>query len=166
MALVHTQILGGRAGAHKGMVVVRIGIHNLLQAVDQNVFIADQTYRMVGATEVHAVASDAGTAHIVVIRQCIGTVAPVGGLRVVGGGFDLKAAANTVQDRSNQIAPADSPLPTGHRLALDFGVTGDAPTVLGGMVLTFLLLPMSVTGQGDGIVEGDTGDKRYWLSDV
>ncbi len=152
MALAHTQILGGRAGARKGMVV--LNFTTVVSAVIHHVFIADQAYQLVSVEEVHAVAG--GDSAAVEVEKLTGTAAPFTGTTMLVGTLDLTGTANTVVAGTLHPTLASTQLAQGDRIAL---IPVGTPDALAGVVITMKLVPMAVA-------LNDTGDRRYWLSEV
>ena len=165
MANVHTQTLGRRASARKGVLVLPFRIPKLLDAVDQYVFAPDQAYQVVSVKEVHAVASDQGGVHDVTVTKCESTEAPGAGEDMHFTIFNLKSAINTVVTSVQEPQLYATQIFAGQRMALKFGTSGGAATVFGGCVITIVLIPLLLTALG-GVLGGDTGNKRYWLSEV
>lgn len=163
MALVRTQILGRRAGARKGIVVLTLRVPKLLAAVNQHVFIAEQSYQVVSVTEAHAVASDQTGIHLMTVVKGVGTQTLADGDDVHGTPFNLKGAINTIVTSLPEPLLYSTQVMQGDRLGLKFTTSGDPATVLAGVVVTIALIPLVITGGSTG---GDGGDRRYWLSEV
>jgi hypothetical protein len=147
MAVVKNVDLKGRAGAHKGMVVLTLTIPTATEAVDQNVFVADQAYQLVSAEEAHS--GVGGSAAAVGVKKATGTTAPAGGLLMIDTAFSLTSTINTVVSKAPSSTLADTRLAAGDRIALAF-----SGTVAGvdGVAITLKLIP--------------DPDKRYWLSNA
>lgn len=156
MANVHTQVLGRRAGARKGIVVLSVTVPNAAAVVDQNIFAADQAYQVVSVEEVHAVKGSDGSAVTLDVRNLTGTASPDLGASVLAATFNLKGDADTVQSGTLHATLGNTQLAAGDRLAIDIGGT---PTAVVGVAVTIVLIPLTAT-------LGDTGDRRYWLSEV
>lgn len=142
---------GGRPSVDKGVVVVTARGVNFAALATQNIFVADQAYRVVSVEEVHTVASAFGAMDV---RRCQGTAAPIDGSLVTGGPFNLGSTANTVVSAPLAATEANRSLAEGDRLVMVFGgVLND----LEGLNVTVVLIPKSAGGD-------DTGNKRYWLT--
>lgn len=147
MAVVKNADLKGRAGAHKGMVVLTFAVPTVTEAVNQNAFIADQAYQLVSAEEAHSGVGGASAA--LAVMKCTGTTAPGSGSIMLTATFDLTAAINTVVAGTPSATLANTRLAAGDRIALAFTGT---QTGLDGMTVTLKLIP--------------DPDKRYWLSNA
>ncbi len=149
MAVVKNVDLKGRAGAHKGMVVLTYAVPTATEAVDQNVFVAEQAYQLVSAQAVYS--GEGGSGAAVRITKCTSTQAPNAGANMMVGTFDLAAGGNinTVLSATLSATVANRRLADGDRICLDF-----SGTVLGvdGLAITIVLIP--------------DPDKRYWLSNA
>lgn len=144
---IKSRDMGIRVNPRKGMVVLSINVTEVGAAIDQNVFIADQGYRIVSASEVHAVVG--GSSAAIMIRKCEGTEAPSAGQALLTAAFDLTATANTVQNGTLTTTNADRKLVAGDRISFDFSGTVSG---LAGAVVTIVLIP--------------DPEKRYWQSIV
>lgn len=89
-------------------------------AIDQNLFIADTDYEVVGVQAVWGVASSSGTLQI---EKCTGTTAPGSGTDLLSSTINTAGTANTVASGSLTTTVASKRLTSGDRLALDFGGT-------------------------------------------
>lgn len=145
---------GGRASVDKGMVVVTALVRINVEMVDQNIFVADQPYRVVSVEAAWAVA-DTGIAEMEV-RRCTGTTPPGSGSHIIKTMFDLTGPANTVVNVGLSVVEATRSLAEGDRIALAFP-NGIPSAGLEGLCVTLVLIPKSAGGD-------DTGNKRYWLS--
>ncbi len=104
-------------------------------AVDQTIFIADRTYELTCASEVHATA--AGGALTANLTRDSGTTAAGGGTSLQSGTFNLNATANTVQVATN-LGIQGRFLLAGDRLSIHFSTTVQA---LAGVAVTVQLQP-------------------------
>ena len=147
MAVVKSMDLKGRAGAHKGMVVLTFTAPTATEAVDQNVFVADQAYQLVSAEEAHA--GKGGSGATVYPGKCTNVQTPGGSANMLAATFDLTGANNTVVAGTLSATLANTRLAAGDRIALNFGGTVAG---LDGMCVTLVLIP--------------DPDKRYWLSNA
>ncbi len=147
MAVVKNVDLKGRAGAHKGMVVLNLTIPTAAEAVDQNVFIADQAYQLVSVEEAHS--GVGGSSSQIRITKCTGTQTPAQGAAMLTAVFDLTTTINTVVAGTLSATLANTQLAAGNRICFDF-----SGTVAGvdGVAVTLVLIPVP--------------DKRYWLSNA
>jgi len=102
--------------------------------VDTPIFVASAACQMTAATELHGVNS--ALAANVQITKDTGTTAPGGGIILLtnntNAGFDLNAAANTVQTGTLTATEASLQLAIGDRLSLKFSgtLTGAVKTVV------------------------------------
>ena len=149
MAVVKSVDLQGRAGAHKGMVVATYAVPTATEAVDQNVFIADQAYQLVSLEAAYS--GEGGSGAAVRITKCTGTQAPSAGANMMVGTFDLSVGGgiNTVLTATLSATLANTRLADGDRICFDFSGTVAG---LDGLALTLVLIP--------------DPDKRYWLSNA
>lgn len=104
--------------------------------VDQNIFIAMEPVRVLAISESHATAGSDASAVSCVVRKATGTTAIASGTVIMSNSFDLKAAANTVQNAAMATNSATVTLASGDRLGVDF--TG-VMTSVAGVVVTLLL---------------------------
>lgn len=121
----------------KGFLEVSVSLPLNGDCVDQVIFIAPAKCVILGASEVHAVAgNDAGAVSLQLTKDT-GTDAPGAGTDLLTNnssvGFDLKGAANTVQESSLVVAQSSLVLQKGNRLSLDFAGT---VTTLSGAAVT------------------------------
>lgn len=104
---------------------------------DAFIFVATHPCKLVGIRAVHIVAGNDAGAVTLQVRKCTGTQAPAAGTALLtnntNAGFDLKAAANTVQTGALVGTAASLVMAVGDRLALD--LTG-TPTALAGLTVT------------------------------
>lgn len=149
MAVVKSAGVGTRAGAHKGMVVLAITVPVEADCVDQNVFIADQKYRVVSIEEVHSILGTDGSAVTVMPTRCQGTETPTAGDDLLTTAFNLKSTINTVVAGVLSATEAVLTLEDGDRIALDFTGT---QTAVKGVAITIVLIP--------------DPDVRYWISNA
>lgn len=102
-------------------------------ATDQVFYVATRAVKILGITEVHAVAAG-GTSTLTVIKDT-GTSAPGTGTVVQSGSFNLNATANTVQP-ATLAAAATVTLASGDRLAVKWA---NAIQSTAGLVVTVQL---------------------------
>ncbi len=104
---------------------------------DEAFFIADRAYQVMAIREVHATAGNDAGAVAAQITKDTGTNAPGAGTDLLTStGFNMKAAANTVQTGTLVGTAATLLLAAGDRLAIDFNGT---LTSLAGVVVTVVL---------------------------
>lgn len=159
MADVKNRDTGRRKGANKGVKVVIAHTQDEDRAIDQNIFTADQPYRVVSVEEVHSVAGTGGGSVGLWVHKCTGTDTPSGGNALTTSAFNLKLAANTVQTQATRAltaTEADLKLADGDRLAIY--ATGTR-TNLKGLVVVVVLVPAAAAGY-------DVDNKRSWISEV
>lgn len=141
--------MGIRVNPRKGMLVIPVRLSEFDDMVDQNVFIADQAYRVVSIEEVHTTLGTNGSAVNVMVTRCQGTETPTQGDDLLTAVLDLKSTINTVVAGTLTATNANRRLAKGDRLALDFTGTQTAVT---GLAITILLIP--------------DPERRYWQSIV
>lgn len=90
------------------------------QLVDVHEFIADDSYEIVSASEIHAVAGTDPGAVSLDIKKCTGTQAPAAGTTMLAAPFNLKGAAQTVQHATLTAIGANRRIARGDRIAFDF----------------------------------------------
>jgi len=132
-ARVLSKVLGRRSGARRGVTTLVVVPATI---ADQNIFLADVAYRLVGVNVFWTVNS---TSQTVQIEKCTGTTAP-------GSGTDLLTAvptssgAGTIATAVLAAVEADLRLAAGDRLAFD---TAGTVGSLAGLVITLILVPLS-----------------------
>lgn len=123
----------GTLGSIPVDVVVCHRIEAAADAVDQNAWVANGDYELVGVSEVHGTASTSGT---LMLEKCTGTTAPGSGTDILTGTISLAGAANTVLSGTVTATRADRRFASGDRLALDFG--GTVTSYANGIVTIYL----------------------------
>lgn len=108
---------------------------------DSSFFVATRAMRVISISEVHAVA--AGGASVVQVTKDTGTQAPGAGTDLLtnntNGGFDLNAAANTVQIGTLVTTAGVTNLAAGNRLSVDYAQLVQATV---GVVITVCMAPL------------------------
>ena len=102
-------------------------------SVDENVWIADGPYEIVGASEVHAVAGNDASAVTADVVKITSTDAPGSGTTMLASTFDLKGTANTVVDKALTTTLANRKVVSGNRIGINFG--GTLTTLAGGVIV-------------------------------
>jgi hypothetical protein len=107
------------------------------ECIDQNIFVANRRWRVVGISEVHTTAGSDGSAVSVQVKKCSGTTVPASGTALQTAAFDAKGTAQTVQS-ATLASDSICTIEAGERLALDF--TGTI-TALAGVCVSVDLIP-------------------------
>lgn len=118
-----------------------VTVKNLLNAdcIDQNVFVADRAYQLVGVREVHGTASSDGGAVTLDVVKLTGTTAPASGTTMLSGTINMKGTANTVVSGGLTATAANLLLAVGDRIG--FNYTGTV-TALADVNVTLVLRPV------------------------
>jgi hypothetical protein len=98
-------------------------------SVDDNAWIADGDYEVVGVKLAPRVAGTDASAVTVNVQKCTGTTAPGSGTDLLTAGLNLKGTINTVQSGTLISTESSKRLTAGDRLAINF--TGTLTAAIG-----------------------------------
>ena len=117
-------------------------VHDKDNMVNEHFFIADRNYNITTIKEVHKIAESGGGSVNLQVEKLTGTTASGSGIGLLtdnsNNGFNLKSAANTVQNGTLTVTSANLLLATGDRLGVFY--TGSLSQIKGIVVTVSLQL--------------------------